>query len=214
MPTNLLVAGGSPLLSMAYAPPVEYLVRLYRAEGQVAYIEACESFVKQSYRSRCQIAGPNGMQTLSIPIEHGRSNLIRDIRISEHGSWRHLHRGALMASYGSSPYFEYYWDDIAPFYERQYDFLWELNWELLHCLAGLIDLDISLAPTTDFAPIAGEPWDYRYSISPKAKIPPTDIHFRPYYQPFAERHGFIAGLSAFDLLFNLGPESLLLLRDS
>lgn len=202
------------LLSTAYAPPIEYLVLLYRAAGEAVCIEAQESFAKQSYRSRCLIAGPNGVQTLSIPVEHGRSNLIRDMRISEHGAWRHLHRGALMASYGSSPYFEYYWDDIAPFYERQYDFLWDLNWELLHCLAGLMELEMSLEATTNFAPVNNEPWDYRYRISPKAKVPLKDIQHPSYYQPFAERHGFIGGLSAFDLLFNLGPESLLLLRDS
>lgn len=202
------------LLSTAYAPPIEYLVRLYRAQDEQIYLESQESFVKQSYRSRCQIAGANGMQSLSIPVVHGASNLIRDMRISEHGSWRHLHRGALMASYGSSPYFEYYWDDIVLFYERRYEFLWDLNWELLDCLARLMDLDINLHPTTDFAPIEDNSWDFRYSISPKSRKLPEDIQFIPYYQPFAERHGFIAGLSAFDLLFNLGPESLLLLRES
>lgn len=201
------------LLSTAYAPPIEYMIRLYRTQGQVAYLEAQEHFVKQSYRSRCHITGPNGLQALTIPVEHKANPMIRDIRISDHGAWRHLHQGALMASYGRSPYFEYYWDDIRPFYEQgRYTYLWDFNWELLHCLSRLIDLELSLEPTQSFLPPEKQSsQDYRYRLSPKSIRQPEDISFDGYYQPFAERWGFVQALSIFDLIFNLGPESLLYL---
>ncbi|MEI3440030.1 MAG: WbqC family protein, partial [Bacteroides uniformis] len=34
---------------------------------------------------------------------------------------------------------------------------------------------------------------------------------KPYYQVFQEKHGFLPNLSIVDLLFNMGPESLLML---
>ena len=36
----------------------------------------------------------------------------------------------------------------------------------------------------------------------------------PYYQVFASRNGFIPNLSVVDLLFNMGPEGLIVLRDA
>ena len=40
------------------------------------------------------------------------------------------------------------------------------------------------------------------------------FHPVPYYQVFDSRHGFQPDLSIADLLFNMGPESLLVLRDA
>ena len=103
------------LLSSTYFGPVQWYQKLNRFDK--CLIESQESFVKQTYRNRCVIATTNGMQSLTIPIEHGESRLMRDIRISNHGHWRHLHWNALMSAYGESPFFEFYADDLHPFFE-------------------------------------------------------------------------------------------------
>lgn len=90
------------LLSSTYFGPVQWYQKLNRFDK--CLIESQESFVKQTYRNRCVIATTNGMQSLTIPIEHGESRLMRDIRISNHGHWRHLHWNALMSAYGESPF--------------------------------------------------------------------------------------------------------------
>ena len=111
---------GSVILSTAYLAPVQYYTKLYAYED--VCIEAEENYLKQTYRNRCHIASANGMQALSIPIEKPDTLkcLTKDIRVSEHGNWRHQHWHALVSAYNMSPFFEYYADDFQPFYERKY----------------------------------------------------------------------------------------------
>lgn len=209
----------SILLSTAYAPPVQYLSKIYTSGGNIL-IEGCESFVKQTYRSRCLILTADGIQSLSIPIEQGsgHTSAIREVRLSKHNQWVRVHREALRTAYGMSPFFEYYWDDIEAVYTRMHTHLWELNMDLLETIASLIDLPLSPSITTSFlAPRAeymGDIVDWRYGLRPKQPL--IDLNFSPveYYQPWQQTLGFIENLSAFDLLFNMGPESLLVLRDS
>lgn len=203
-------------LSTAYAPPIQYFAKLYAAQGNLVALEACETYVKQSYRNRCCILSPNGVQSLTIPVEHsgGEKIPIRLVRISAHNEWRHQHIQALATAYGSSPYFEYYWDEIRDAIVAPHVYLWDLNKALTLLLARLIDLDVNFVETEDFAPPSDEAGDWRYRIRPRR--PEYDSGFRcpTYYQPFSSKHGFVGELSVLDLLFNMGPESLLVLRDS
>ena len=210
------------LLSTAYAPPVSYFVKLYEyaTSGRIA-LEGCEHYIKQSYRNRCCILGPNGVQSLTIPVElsQGTKTPIREVRISEHGAWRHLHAQALRTAYGASPFFEYYADELLPFYERRYTYLWDFNAELLQTLLSLLQLDVAWCATEDFIPphFADAPpglCDLRYLLSPKSVEAIPGVQLRPYYQLHLARRGFVEDLSIFDLLFEMGPESLLVLRDS
>lgn len=210
------------LLSTAYAPPVSYFVKLYEyaTSGRIA-LEGCEHYIKQSYRNRCCILGSNGVQSLTIPVElpQGTKTPIREVRISEHGAWRHLHAQALRTAYGASPFFEYYADELLPFYERRYTYLWDFNAELLQTLLSLLQLDVAWCATEDFIPphSADAPpglCDLRYSLSPKSVKAIPGVQLRPYYQLHLARRGFVEDLSVFDLLFEMGLESLLVLRDS
>ena len=210
------------LLSTAYAPPLSYFVQLYEYDtsGRIA-LEGCEHFIKQSYRNRCCILGPNGVQSLTIPVELSQltKTPIREVRISEHGAWRHLHAQALRTAYGASPFFEYYADELLTFYERRYTYLWDFNAELLQTLLSLLQLDVAWCATEDFIPppSADAPpglCDLRYSLSPKSVEAIPGVQLRPYYQLHLARRGFVEDLSIFDLLFEMGPESLLVLRDS
>ena len=99
-------------LSSAYLAPVEYYTKLL-AYGQV--------YIKQTYRNRCTIAAPDGALALSIPTVKPDTLKcpMRDIRISDHGNWRHLHWNAIESAYNHTPFFEYYKDDFRPFYEKR-----------------------------------------------------------------------------------------------
>ncbi|WP_308764657.1 WbqC family protein [uncultured Bacteroides sp.] len=201
-------------LSSAYLAPVEYYSKL-KAYDKI-YIEQHDHYVKQTYRNRCNIAGPEGVLSLSVPIIRPDTPkcAMKDIRISDHGNWRHLHWNAIESAYNNAPFFEYYKDDLRPFYENKYTFLADFNEELRCKICELMDISPIVEHTasyhTDFLP---DEADYREVIHPKKDYTEVDQDFlpKPYYQVFESRHGFLPNLSVIDLLFNMGPESVLVL---
>lgn len=201
-------------LSSAYLAPVEYYSKL-KAYDKI-YIEQHDHYVKQTYRNRCNIAGPEGVLSLSVPIIRPDTPkcAMKDIRISDHGNWRHLHWNAIESAYSNTPFFEYYKDDLRPFYENKYTFLADFNEELRCKICELMDISPVVEHTasyhTDFLP---DEADYREVIHPKKDYTEVDKDFlpKPYYQVFESRHGFLPNLSIIDLLFNMGPESVLVL---
>lgn len=178
------------------------------------YLETAENYLKQTYRNRCTIAGANGALPLSIPIEKPTTLKCptRDIRISNHGNWRHLHWNAILSAYNMSPFFEYYQDDFIPFYEKGYNFLFDFNEQLRQLICGLLDLHPNIHYTEVYAKEVEN--DFREIIRPKH--PREDKAFRPkaYYQVFLNKLGFLPNLSIIDLLFNMGPEGILVLKNS
>lgn len=222
------------LLATTYFGPVQWYQKLCRYDSVL--IERHESFRKQSFRNRCVIATANGPQALTVPVTRGESAMTRDTRVSDHGNWRHLHWHALMSAYSESPFFDYYADDLRPFFERRYDFLYDLNMDICTKMCELLDLRPDIRETTEFLKTGtsnaepeaknGEqatrneeqgttedakqehPRDFRNVIDPKHPLPDTDFEPRRYYQVFERRHGFIPNLSILDLLFNMGPEAI------
>ena len=208
------------LLSTTYFGPVQWYQKLYRYEE--VEIEQWESFQKQTYRNRCLIATTQGIQALTVPVERNsqlsalNSQLIKDVRISDHGNWRHLHWNALVSAYGESPFFEYYQDDIRPFFEKRWEFLFDFNEEIRMKMCELVDIQPKASYSLEFREVANSQLstlnsqlkDYREGIRPKHPMTDPDFKAKPYYQVYQQKHGFLANLSVLDLLFNMGPESI------
>lgn len=202
-------------LSSAYLAPVEYYTKLVSYDK--IYIEQHDHYTKQTYRNRCTIAGPDGELALSIPTVKPDTLKcpMKDIRISDHGNWRHLHWNAIESAYNNTAFFEYYKDDFRPFYEKRYDFLADFNEELCRLVCELIDIEPDMERTTEYkTEFSADETDLREVIHPKKDFRISDPEFvpKPYYQVFESKLGFLPNLSIIDLLFNMGPESLLVLR--
>lgn len=202
-------------LSTAYLAPVAYYKALCRYDSAV--VEACSHYVKQSYRNRCTIMTAGGELSLSIPVERTRPGkpFTRDMRISGHDNWQHVHWNAIASAYGSSPFFEYYRDDLYPFYEKSQSgrFLLDYNRELQETVCRLLGLAPRVSYSTTYLDATvGDVVDLRDAISPK-RPPVVDLLPRPYYQVFSMKWGFSPHLSVIDLLFNMGNEALLVLYD-
>ena len=182
------------VLPCCYLAPVSHYSTYYRADE--VRLEVCDHFVKQTLRNRCWIDSPNGSLALTVPVvKMEGKTLMRDVRISDHGNWRHQHWVAFESSYRQSPFFEYYADEFAPFYQKKWDFLADFNEELMMLVASLLDISKPVTRTVAFE-----------------DAPPLTEGRRessPYYQMFASRHGFLPDLSIVDLLFNMGPEGVL-----
>ena len=195
------------LLSSTYFGPVQWYQKLNRYDKIL--IENHDSFIKQTYRNRCVIATPNGSQALTVPTTPGSVALI-----SDHGNWRHVHWNALKSAYGESPFFEYYADDIKPFFEeRKWNSLYEYNLDICRTVCQLLDIESNIELTDhyitkDEASSMGIA-DFRDVIRPKHQLPDSGFIPRRYYQVYEQRHGFLPNMSILDLLFNMGNESVL-----
>ena len=196
------------LFPLYYLAPISYYSRLYRTltSGEPWAFDTDDRWEKQTLRSRCFIAGPDGPQRLSIPIQHRaplpspssaesspfkgeleRVSLTRDLLLSDHGNWRHQHWQALVSAYDQSPFFAYYADDFRPhFLPGAHATLWDFSLALHQVVADCLDL-------------AHLP----------AVLPPGESERGPYYQVFSARTGFLPDLSIVDLIFNMGPEARL-----
>jgi len=203
------------LFSTAYFAPIQYYWHWRRSERPL--VEACEHYIKQTWRSRAVIATANGPMTLSIPVEGAaEKTIIRDVRISEHGNWQHLHWNSIESAYNSSPFFEFYADDLRPFFDTKPAFLFDFNERIREKMFELLELDAKAEWTTSYLTESDVPkaWvDVRSVINPKKKPEENDpnFHLEPYYQVFDRKFGFQSNLSILDLLFNMGPESILYL---
>ncbi len=191
------------LLSSAYLPPVSFFTAI-NSGGDVV-IEQYDNYCKQTYRNRCRIATAGGIQTLTVPIVRSTSpkQLMKDVRISDHGDWRRQHWNALESAYMNSPFFMYYQDDFRPFYEKKYEFLIDFNTELALLILKLAGIDKPVKLTESYIRNADNILDLRNLIEPGENEPQNPIE---YWQVFKQKYGFIGNLSAVDLLFNMGPE--------
>ena len=199
-------------LTSAYLAPVEYYSALAKAD--VVFLEQYDYYLKQTYRNRCHIAAANGVMALSIPVEKstGAKQLTKDVRISAHNDWQIQHWRSIESAYNSTPFFEYYKDDLQPFYEKKWDFLWDFNWEIQLKILELLDLDLKIQLTEQYQPSLDlAVVDLRENIHPKKVTQATEA--KPYYQVFEQRFGFQPNLSVIDLLFNMGNESQLIIHN-
>ena len=195
-----------------YLAPVPLYTKLY--SGTALVIDAQSPFVKQTFRSRAVIATESGTLSLNIPVVHdGGRTAMRDVRISEHGNWRHQHWNALVSAYRKSPFFEYYADDFAHFYEERDGFLLDFNLRLHNVICELLGLEREATVITEGNIDTADACDMRHIAEPKALKTLTEQP-QPYYQVFSQRNGFIPNLSVLDLLFNMGPEGLITLSES
>lgn len=196
------------LLQTTYFGPIQWYQKLNRYEH--CLIEQHDTYHKQTYRNRCVIATANGPQVLTVPVEgHGRC---KELRVSDHNQWRRIHWNALTSAYSESPFFDYYADDIRPFFEKKYTFLLDFNETIRQTVCQLLDIQPRVDYTESY--VAGRDTaqtgcqDFREVINAKHPLPDPDFQSRPYWQVFGRKHGFLPNLSILDLLFCMGPESV------
>lgn len=199
------------LLQTTYFGPIQWYQKLYRYDH--CLIEQYDSFQKQTYRNRCVIATANGVQALTVPVEHSDDKMLtKDLRISDHNQWRRVHWNALQSAYSESPFFEYYADDLHPFFEKKHEFLLDFNEAIRQKVCELIDIhpnvEYTSEYTSDIQHQTSDITDFREVINAKHPQPDAEFNAKTYWQVFQHKHGFLPNLSILDLLFNMGPESI------
>ena len=191
------------LLSTAYLPNLQYLSQVINADTVV--LEKHENFIKQSYRNRCEIMSSNGKLSLSIPlVKQADKELISEKKISYAENWQQQHWRTITSAYKNSPYFEFFEDELKPFYTTQFEFLFDYNTQLLQTVLHILRVKKQIQFTGNFAARPGDVTDLR-SLSDLS----DDAYFvKPYCQVFADKHGFMSNLSCLDTLFNIGLRTI------
>lgn len=217
------------LLTTAYFPPIEYLAAIANecrfnpgiteVEPAVVYIEACEHYVKQSWRNRCRFYAADGAQTLNFPVRHEDfGKPISQMRIDWKTDWLTRHERAIISAYRTSPYFEYYQDELFAILDSRPELMLDFNTQILKFFLRKTGIPADIRFTSEWEAVTIEGHkvtDLREAIHPKR--PNTilkDLGLeRPYWQVFSPKHGFIPGLSIMDLLFSEGPDSICYLKN-
>jgi len=192
------------VVSTCYFPPVNWFA-LLAGEYNVC-IEKHENFKKQTYRNRCEILSANGKLALSIPVvkNHNVKTPVTEVKIDYSAPWQRIHLQSIRSSYGKTPYFIHYFDDIKEIIECGEQNLWDLNKKSIEFFTSVLEINYP-AETNEFLKSYPAGCDFRDAVHPKKNIINTE--FKPYIQAYSDKFAFVPGLSVLDLLFNMGPDS-------
>lgn len=198
------MASDTVLLSTAYLPNLEYLTQVIKHDTIV--LEKYEHFVKQTYRNRCEVLTSNGRMTLSIPLlKQADKEIISDKRISYAENWQQQHWRTITSAYKNSPYFEFFEDELKPFYETKHEFLFDFNTQLLQTVLHILRIKKQIQFTTQFEKTPNDVRDMRMLSD---GIQKDGLTQSSYYQVFSDKYEFTSNLSCLDAVFNLGLKTI------
>lgn len=193
------------LIHPSYFANIAHFVAMVRAER--ISLEMDDNFQKQTYRNRCYIYGANGKLSLNIPIIHTQKERqkYRDVRILNEDKWQSQHWKSIQSAYRTSPFFEFYEDELKPLFESVPEKLMDYNLNCFEVICNCLQLDFNISKISTYQKAPLDLIDYRALVN--AKKEPI-FAFEPYTQVFSNKHGFLSNLSILDLLCNEGPNAL------
>lgn len=193
-----------------YFSPISQYTAIVKSDTVLFEYE--DNFQKQTYRNRCYIYGANGKLALTIPVKHKKTTTrkkTKDALIEKDFPWQNQHLKSLRAAYRTSPYFEFFEDDLAKIFNKNYVYLIDLNIDTYLFVTDALQIsqDFRKTDTYELAPKVD---DYRdFSIAKNG----VSIEINEYTQMFDDKYGFISNLSILDLLFMEGPNASCILED-
>ncbi len=194
-------------IPLYFAPIIQYTAII---KSNVVF-ETQDNFQKQTYRNRCYIYGANGKLSLTVPVKSKLSESrkkTKDMLVENNFPWQQQHFKSLKSAYRSSPFFEFFEDDLANFFEKKFTYLHDVNISTHLFIADALQINETYNTTKTYQTnIAKE--DFRELSVAKTK---KHFHMAPYVQMFDDKYGFLPNLSVLDLLFMEGPNSISILE--
>ena len=198
------------LIHPNYFPNIHQFTQIIKANNIL--FEVSDNYQKQTFRNRTYIYGANGKLGLFIPVIHTHKyrELFKDVKISYDSNWMDLHLKSLQSAYRSSPYFEYFEDDLIKLYSEKEKFLADFNIKCIRLISSLLDLDLDYKISGEYVEKTNDIIDLR-DLSNARKEKKIDTP--KYIQVFESKHGYINNLSIIDLIFSEGPNSVSLITN-
>lgn len=196
------------LIHPTYFPSISHFAAMLQADSIT--FEVDDNFQKQTNRNRMYIYSANGIQLLNIPVKHTKDihQKYKDVRLETAFDWQKQHFKSFEAAYRTSPYFEYFEDDIRPVFEKQHTFLMDLNFQIHEIISDCLGISLPYTKTEEYFKEASQT-DLRYLANGKK----DENVFDSYTQVFDDKHGFLNNLSILDLLFNEGRHAVTYLKE-
>ena len=193
------------IIHPTYFPNIAHFTAIANAKDVM--FEVDDNFLKQTYRNRTYIYGANGKLALNIPVIHTQKNRqkYRDVKIFNENKWQDLHWKSLLSAYRTSPFFEFYEDELQPLFNLKADYILDYNLKCFEVICDCLQLDLQTSKSEVYQKTIENTSDFRYLVNAKKEQPQA---FDCYTQVFSDKHGFIPNLSILDLLFNEGPNAL------
>lgn len=191
------------LLHPTYFPSISHYATMIQANSITFEVE--DNFQKQTNRNRMYIYSPNGLQMLNIPVKHikGNRQKFKDIRIENSFNWQKNHFKSLEAAYRTSPYFEYFEDDLVSIFNKKQEFMMDLNFQIFEIINNCLGIKLAYIQTSEYFHETNLK-DFRILVNGKK----DSFINEPYTQVFEEKHHFLPNLSILDLLFNEGRHAV------
>ena len=198
------------LIELQYLAPIQSYAQFLKYD--TVWLEQQEHYTKGSFRNRCHIATATGVLRLSIPLLKGKHQQlpIREAAIDKSTDWQTVHWRSLQTAYGKAPFWLDYADSLRVLYEKNYNWLWDVNWDAQEIIFRLLGIRPNIRLTEQFWEVPPEGIvDFRGRLLPNNYDTPPSSPFRPivYTQLFADRIAFLPNLSILDLLFCVGNEA-------
>ncbi|MGG6230576.1 WbqC family protein [Tenacibaculum sp. SDUM215027] len=188
-----------------YFAPISQYAAIYQSDSITFEVE--DNYQKQTYRNRCYIYGANGKLALNIPVKNktkGGRKKTKDTLVENDFPWQQQHFKSLQSAYRSSPFFEFFEDDLLTIFNKKYKFLQDLNIDTHLFVTDALQIKQQFTKTTSYE-INSESTDFRSLAIAKKGI---EIEMDSYIQMFDDKYGFIPNLSILDLLFMEGANTI------
>ena len=148
----------------------------------------------------------NGKLRLTVPVKKTKQTKIKNIEICYKQNWIKNHWHSIKSSYGSSPYFLFYENEIFKILQKQEKYLFDLNNSLQNKIFEILDINPLISFTKNY--------DHQNNMYDLRSYSFLIDKIKPYNQVFKSKLNFIPNLSILDLIFNLGPQSTKYLLDT
>ena len=186
------------IFPVAYFGNIAYFRELIQAEHGI--LEVKEHFVKQTLRTRSEIATANGSLQLNIPVvrKNGSKTVLEAIEISYDADWRKSHWKAIESAYASAPFFDYYGSEVEELIYAKEKNLVQFNLNSTRRILSWLDISLELKTSGEYLNSA-ELSDFRGSDFCNSNA------IAPYHQVFSTAEEFNPNLSILDVIFCEGP---------
>jgi hypothetical protein len=222
------------VLQPGYLPWLGFFDLLDRADVFVIYDDV--DFDKNGWRNRNRIKTGQGVSWLSVPVlTSGRSGqLVNETAIDKNQFWQRKHIRSIREAYAKAPYFHDYVEPLSELLSRPWERLVDLDMALIALMASWLGLGDKPMPLSSGLGIPRgrnerllamcERFDADTYLSGNLAKTYLDVEafrqqgvrveWQDYVHPvYDQLHGrFEPHLSALDLIFNAGPDSLDVIR--